>query len=215
MKVAYFAESSADRAALTILTEAILGKATEEIDHAGLQRRGCPTVRTVLPAVLRQLHYHTNAEGFVLVVDSNGSPTHVPEHEQPGQPERQCRLCQLQRIVREVMEQVRPRTHLPPLKIALGLAVPTIEAWLLCKEDSHVTEAAWINGLKDLRGRMPYTKGELKKQLYGTSHPSLAIETEAMMASAIRLSKNFPLLENLFPNGFGPFIRELRKWKTN
>lgn len=212
MKVAYFAESSADRAALTIFTEAILGKATEDVTHAGLEHRGWPTVRTVLPSVLKEIHYHTNAEGFVLVVDSNGSPTHVPEHEPPGQPERQCRLCQLQRIAREVMAQVRPRPHLPPLKIALGLAVPTIEAWLLCKQDSHVTEAAWINGMKDQRGRMPYTKGELKKQLYGTSHPSLAIETEAMMAAAERLSKNLQLLENLFPNGFGPFIRDLRKW---
>jgi hypothetical protein len=52
MKVAYFAESPADQAALTIFTEAILGKTTETISHAGLKHRGWPSVRTVLPAVL-------------------------------------------------------------------------------------------------------------------------------------------------------------------
>ncbi|MGH7975262.1 MAG: hypothetical protein ACREC8_01230 [Limisphaerales bacterium] len=40
MKVAYFAESPADQAALTILTEAILGKKTDEVIHAGLRHRG-------------------------------------------------------------------------------------------------------------------------------------------------------------------------------
>jgi hypothetical protein len=35
------------------------------------------------------------------------------------------------------------------LKIAIGLAVPAIEAWLLCGVDPHITEAAWINGLKE------------------------------------------------------------------
>lgn len=47
----------------------------------------------------------------------------------------------------------------------------------------------------------------------GTSHPSLPIETEAMMVAAERLSKNLWVLEKLFPNGFGAFIRDLRKWR--
>ena len=212
MKVAYFAESPADQAALTIFTEAILGRTTETISHAGLKHRGWPSVRTVLPAVLKELHYHSDAEGFVLVVDSNGSPPHLPDHELPHASERQCRLCQLLRIAEEVQGQVRPRTSLPPLKIALGLAVPTIEAWLLCGVDSHVTEAAWINGLKDIRGRVPYTKGSLKRQLYGTSHPSLPIETEAMKTAATRLSQNLTTLERLFPHGFGALLSSLRSW---
>src|SRR6266704_3906886 len=127
MKVAYFAESPADQAALTILTEAILGKTTETISHAGLKHRGWPSVRTVLPAVLKELHYHSDAEGFVLVVDSNGSPPHLPAHEPPNAPERKCRLCQLRGIAEDVMRQVRPRTGRPSLNVALGLAVPTIE----------------------------------------------------------------------------------------
>ena len=210
MKVAFLAESPADVAALTIFTEAILGQPTAPISHAGLEHRGWPTVRTVLPAVLKELHYHTDADGFVLVVDSNGAPPHLPDHEAPNASDLKCRLCQLRRIAEEVQRQVRPRSSQPPLKIALGLAVPTIEAWLLCGLDSHVTEAAWINGLKD--GPMPYTKRSLKRQLYGTSHPSLGIETEAMKTAAARISQNIPTLEKMFPNGFGALVRSLRSW---
>jgi hypothetical protein len=210
MKIAYLAESPADAAALAILTEAVLGRKTEPVSHAGLRHRGWPTVRTVLPAVLKELHYHTDAEGFVLIVDSNGSPPHFKEHERPGASERQCRLCQLRRIADEIQKSVRPRATLPPLKIALGLAVPTIEAWLLCGVDSHVTEAAWINGLK--QGPMPYTKKGLKQQLYGTSHPSLDVETEAMKEAASRLAENLSSLSNLFPQGFGHLQDSLKNW---
>jgi hypothetical protein len=208
MKVAYFAESPADQAALTILTEAILGRRTEPVIHAGLRHRGWPTVRSVLRSVLMELHYHTDAEGFVLIVDSNGSPTHSAAHAKT--PESKCRLCQLQRIVSEVRQQVRPVPNRPPLKIALGVAVPAIEAWLLCGVDPHVTEAAWINGLKE--GQMPYTKSGLKNQLYGTSHPSLPLETEAMQVAATRLAADLSGLKNLFPVGFGNLQSDLASW---
>ena len=211
MKVAYFAESSADAAALTILTEAILGRQTEPVGHGGLRRRGWYAVPKVLRAVLLELHYHTDAEGFVLIVDSDGTPPHASTHEQ--KPDLECRLCQLHRIADETFRHATPRTGRPPLKIAFGLAVPAIEAWLLCGVDSHVTEAAWANGLKDERGRMPYTKKGLKRQLYGTSHPSLAIETEAMKEAATRLSKDLTLIERLFPDGFGTLLKSLRAWE--
>jgi len=144
----------------------------------------------------------------VLVVDSNGTPPHTPVHDGPSA--LKCRLCQLRRIADEVQRQVRPRTNAAPLKIALGLAVPAIEAWLLCGVDSHVTEAAWINGLKE--GQMPYTKAGLKQKLYETSHPSLAIETEVMVKAARRLCQDLSTLEQLFPNGFGALLKSLRSW---
>ena len=210
MKVAYFAESSADEAALSILTEAILKRKTEPVTHAGLRHRGWPAVGKVLPTVLKQLHYHTDAEGFVLVVDSNSSPPHLPSHEPPKLHEPECRLCQLRRIADETQRRVAPRTGRPPLKIALGLAVPAIEAWLLCGVDSHVTEAAWINGLKE--ARMPYTKLGLKEQLYKTSHPSLAVEIEAMKAALTRLAQDLSTIEKLFPEDSGALVKALRAW---
>ena len=207
MKVACFAESPADQAAITILTEAILNRKTEPVSHAGLKHRGWPAVRTVLPAVLKELHYHSNAEGFVLVVDSNGSPPHLPDHQPSNALEPRCRLCQLRRIAAEVQRQVRPRSGRPSLKITLGLAVPTIEAWLLCGVDSHITEAAWINRLKT--GPMPYTNAGLKQQLYGTSRPSLVLETDVMKTSATRLSQDPATIERLFPHGFGALAQGL------
>ncbi len=210
MKVAYFAESPADQAALTILTGAILGVATEPVSYAGLRHRGWPTVRTALRPVLMELHYHTDAEGFVFIVDSNGSPPHLPSHDPANARDPMCRLCQLRRIVDDVMRQVRPRQHQPPLKIALGLAVPAIEAWLLSGVNPHVTEAAWINGMKT--GQEPYTRPSLKDELYGTSHPSLAVETEVMKTAASRLAANLQNLEILFPHGFGALQADLRSW---
>ena len=210
MKVAYFAESPADQTALTILTEAILGQQTESVIHAGLRQRGWPAVRNVLRSVLMELHYHTDAEGFVLIVDANGSTAHSALHEKPNGLEPKCRLCQLRRIVSEMQHQVRPRVNQAPLKIALGLAVPAIEAWLLCGVDPHVTEVAWVNGLKE--GILPYSKEQLKVQAYGTSHPSLVIETEAMKAAAVRLTQNLTSVESLFPNGFGNLVKDLKGW---
>jgi hypothetical protein len=128
MKVAYFAELPADQTALTILTEAILRKTTETASHTGLRHRGWPAVRSVLRTVLKELHYHTDADGLVFIVDSNSSPPHLLDHEQPNAPDPKCRLCQLRHIADEVQQQVRPRQNLPRLKIASGLAVPTIEA---------------------------------------------------------------------------------------
>jgi hypothetical protein len=96
------------------------------------------------------------------------------------------------------------------LKIALGIAVPAIEAWFLCGVDPHVSEAVWFNGMKT--GQMPYAKSGLKEQLYGTSHPSLPIETEAMKAAATRLAANLSGLKHLFPAGFGNLESDLRSW---
>ncbi|MDW8309414.1 MAG: hypothetical protein RMK20_08580 [Verrucomicrobiales bacterium] len=212
MKVAFLSESVADEAALKILTDALLGKPTETIPHAGLRHRGWPSIPKLLPAVLRQLHYHTEAEGLVLVVDSNCTPVHSPEHESGDTHPTTCRLCQLRRIAANTLRNVRPRPHAPPLQLALGLAVPAIEAWLLCGKDPHVTEAAWINALESGSSNQPYSKASLKQRLYGTSRPSLALEIETMTRAAHRLAQNLGLLENLFPNGFGSFARDLRSW---
>ena len=120
MKIAYFGESPADQAALTILTEAILGKKTESIAHPGLRHRGWPAVKMVLPSVLKAVHYHTEAEGFVLIVDSNGTPPHALSHEPPNAPAAECRLCQLRRSADEV-QQAFTAVEVAPAENRLGL----------------------------------------------------------------------------------------------
>jgi hypothetical protein len=180
------------------------------VSHTGLRHRGWPTVKSVLRPVLKELHWNPDAEGFVLIVDSNSSPPHLSEHDRSEGRDPKCRLCQLRAIADAVLQQIRPRQNLPPLKIALGVAVPAIEAWLLCGVDPHVTEAAWINGLKE--GRPPFLKESLKHALYGTSHPSLAAEIEAMSKAAKRLASDLTTIERLFPQGFGALLHDLRGW---
>jgi len=210
MKVAILSESPADEAAIRILVDGLLGTKTGSVSHAGLRSRGWPSVRQVLPAVLLQLHYHTDADGFVLVVDSNGTPPHEADHEFPGKTDPKCRLCELRRIAQEILGKARPRQASAPLKTAIGLAIPSIEAWLRCDSDPHVSEAAWHNGMNS--GQLPYSTAQLKKDLYGTDRPSLAHETKAMTEAASRLASKLSVLETRFPRGFGAFVRDLRSW---
>ena len=210
MKLAIFSESPADDTALRILAEAILGAQTEIVLHAGLRTRGWPSVRNVLRAVLLELHYHTDADAFVLVVDSNGAPPHESSHDRTNAAEAGCRLCQLRRIRDAVLSHAKPRTNRPALRTAIGLAVPAIEAWLLRSEDVAVNEAQWLNGIAS--GRPPYSTRQLKNRLYGTDRPSLALETERMKKAALQLSQDARLLEEAFPSGFGALARDIRTW---
>ena len=211
MRVALYAESSADEAALGIISEAVLGVAIEPVGHAGLRHRGWPAVRTALRSILLELHYHTDAEGFVFIVDSNGSTPHLPAHNLADAHDPTCRLCELRQIALAVQRQVRPLPHLPPLKIALGTAVPAIEAWLLCGMNHQVSEATWLNGIR--QGQIPYSRPDLKNQLYGTTRPSLAVETEVMTQRASHLAANLQNLRAQFPNGFGALHADLMNWK--
>ena len=61
-------------------------------------------------------------------------------------------------------------------------------------------------------GQMPYSIGDLKRQLYGSSHPSLSVETGDMKAAAERLSRNLTTIDRLFPDGFGALAKTLRAW---
>ena len=211
MKVAILSESPADEAAIRILADAVLGIKTSPVSHVGLRERGWPSVRSVFPTVLKQLHYHGDAEGLIFVVDSNGAIVHQPDHELSGKFHSGCRLCELRRIRDEVVSQLRLVAGKSKLKTAIGLAVPAIEAWLLCGADAHVNEAAWITG--QTNNSFPYTKPDLKKKLYGTERPSLGMETRRMMESAELLAANLSPLEKAFPSGFGALENDLKHWK--
>jgi hypothetical protein len=211
MKVAVYSESEADDAALRIFAEGILGTCIEPVLHAGVRARGWPSVRIALKPVLKQLHFYTEAEGFILVVDSNGTVPHSATHGKANARHPQCRLCQLRQIREEVFARAKPRPDRPPMKTAIGLAVPSMEAWFRCDQDNHVNEAAWLNGLAS--GQLPYSTAQLKTAFYGTDRPSLALEKRCMIEAARRLVQNLAHLEACFPNGFGVFANELRQWK--
>jgi hypothetical protein len=209
MKVALLSESPADEAALRVLVEAVLAEPVALV-QPGLRARGWPNVAQVLPAILRHLHFNTDADGLVVVVDADDTVVHTAEHDAPGYFHPQCRLCQLRNVFRKTQKRF-PRQHGRDRVLrAVGLAVPAIEAWYLCGLDPRVTELAWLEGQE--RGVPPYTRRELKWRVYGTDRPGLMFEIQQALASVRRHGGDLRRLEADFPNGFGGMARELRDW---
>jgi hypothetical protein len=210
MKAAILSESSADEAAIRILLEGILSAKTQGIPSLPLRSQGWPSVIRVLPTILKYLHYQTDVESLVVIVDSDDSPIHQSEHDKVGGEDAQCRLCQLRNVVSLETSRLRAVIGRSPVKTALGLAVPAIEAWYLCGLNPHVNEATWNRRLHS--EQITYTRRTLKKDVYGTERPTIEIELNHATKAASRLASDLSLLEQLFPNGFGALARDVRNW---
>jgi hypothetical protein len=209
MKVATLSESPGDEAALRAIATAVLGDHLKFVKPQ-LRARGWPSVLQVLPAILRHLHFRTDTLGIMIVVDSDDSIVHEPEHDLPGKLHSGCRLCLLRAACRRTMKNLPPANGRRRIHTAVGLAVPAIEAWLLCGKEERVTEDAWILGQE--KGRLPYTRRELKHLTYGTVRPSLPEEIHQSLQSIGRHRGDMRRLENDFPRGFGPLVNDLRTW---
>ncbi len=205
MKIALLSESPADEAALRILVSGTLGSV--QFVSPGFRARGWPNVAQLLPAVIRHLHFNTDAGLLAVVADSDDSVVHGPEHERPGYFHPHCRLCQLRAIFRQTTRKLRPARGRERVLRGVGIAVPAIEAWYLCGRDASVNEAAWVTGQKI--GRLPYSRAELKWRVYGTDRPSLPHETSCALHEVQRLRADPRRLEYDFP-GFGALARDLR-----
>lgn len=210
MRVAVLSESPADETAIRILVDGIIGRLTQPADMPPIRVRGVSGVFTILPTALKHLHYRTDADALVVVVDSDRTPVHKPEHEQEGGADENCRLCNMRQTVDTALTELRPVPGRSQIKVAVGIAVPAVEAWYRCGLDPHVTEAAWIAGFPP--GRFPYTTRSLKEDVYGTSRPSLDLETRHATEEARRLVQDLQLLEQCFPTGFGALARDVRSW---
>ncbi len=209
MKLAILSESPADEAALRVLVEYVLGGPFTTVQSA-LRARGWPSVEQVLPPIIRHLHFNTEADGLVVVVDSDDSPVHTPDHEAPGYYHPYCRVCRLRAVFRRTIKHLPPAHGRDRVLRAVGLCVPALEAWLLCGRDTAVTEQAWLDG--QAANRPPYTRRELKWRVYGTERPSLPHELKRMVQEVSRQHGDVRRLENDFPHGFGALARDLRSW---
>jgi hypothetical protein len=96
------------------------------------------------------------------------------------------------------------------LKVAIGLAVPSIEAWYLAGKNHQVGEAAWLASSPS--GPPPFTVPQLKRLVYATDRPSLELETKCAVDEARRIIRNIKLIEDAFPAGFGLMAKEIRSW---
>jgi len=208
MKVALLSESRADETALEVLVGAIIP--APQFIYPGFRARGWPNVVQVLPAVIRHLHFNTDADVMAVVADADDSVIHTVAHDRPGYFHPQCRMCHLRAVFRQTTRKLPPargRTHLIR---GVGVAVPAIEAWYLCGRDESVSESAWLEGQE--AGRPPYTRAQLKHRVYGTDRPSLPHEIECAVREVQRHRRDTRRLENDFP-GFHAFARDLRAGK--
>jgi len=211
MKLAILSESPADEAALRVLIEGVLGEPVQ-IVQAALRARGWPSVAQVMPAIIRHLHFNTDAEGLAVVVDADDSIVHTATHDAPGYFHPQCRLCQLRAVFRQTVKKLPPARGRERILRGVGVAVPAVEGWYLCGRDESVTEAAWLEG--QARGTPPYTRHQLKWRVYGTERPSLPHEIRCALEDAHRHARDTRRLENDFP-GFRSLASDLRTWRKS
>jgi hypothetical protein len=210
MKVALLSESPADEAVLRVLVEAVLG-ARPQFAAAGFRARGWPNVAQVLPAVIRHLHFNTDTDTLVVTCDSDDSVVHKAEHDAPGYFHPQCRMCQLRAVFRQTAKKLPPAQGRKGLLRVVGLAVPALEAWLLCGRLPNIDEATWVAGQES--GRLPYTRAQLKWWVYGTDRPSLPHEIRCALHELERHRRDTRRLEFDFP-GFEALARDLRTGKA-
>mgnify|MGYP001207966672 CR=1 FL=1 len=208
LRVALLGESLVDESAMSIFVEAALGRPFERV-QPNLRARGWPSVLQILPAIARHLHFNTDADGLVVLVDADDSEPHTAAHEAPGYFHPRCRLCQLRATFRRATKNLPPARGRPRVLRAAGLAVPAAEAWYLCGLDERVGEAAWIAGRE--AGRPPYTRRELKLRVYGTERPTLPQAVAHATAAARRHARDSRRLENDFP-GFAVMMADIRGW---
>jgi hypothetical protein len=103
MKVAILSESDADQAAVHVFVDALLGQPTQAYDRP-FRAHGWATVFNLLPGILKELHYNTDVDALAVVMDSDRTPPHLSDHDQPGGAVAGCRLCRLRQLVQRVQE---------------------------------------------------------------------------------------------------------------
>lgn len=209
LRLAILSESPADETAISVLIEGVLGGPFARVG-AGFRARGWPNVAQVLPAVLRHLHFRTNADGLVVVVDCDDAVVHTDDHDRPGYFHPRCRMCELRMVFRRTLKRFPPAQGRERVLRGIGIAVPAVEAWYLAGNDA-VSEFAWLDG--ERHGVRPYTRPELKRRVYGTERPSLEHETELALNACRRLRRDLRRLRNDFPS-FDALARDIEAMRA-
>ncbi len=208
MKLVVLSESPEDEAAVRILVDGILGIQTEHVAPP-FRATGWSQFPGVFPAVLKQLHYQTDADALAVIVDSDASVTHQLAHVPRDGANQGCRRCQLRMVADQVQNGLSEVPNRAPLKTAFGLAVPALEAWLRCGLDPRAIEATLIQR-PDARTRT--LRFQLKLDVYGTDRPSSEVKMVRAIEGARRLVQILDEFERCFPDGFGSFARDIRSW---
>ena len=154
MNVALLAESEVDQQILEYLVSTILAQRVDVALPRKFEVMGRPGVRNTLPSFVKHTHYCTNADRIVATADADGPLDH-------NQDERcACRLCEPRGAALRGLGELQEtqRQDLPTL--AIGIAVPAIEAWLLVNKRPDMREANFAT----VSESMYHAKRKLKKK---------------------------------------------------
>ncbi|MCH7848787.1 MAG: hypothetical protein IIB53_10540 [Planctomycetes bacterium] len=174
------------------------------------KRGGWSQAKKLVRPIILDLHY-SGADGFVFVGDSDSTPPHIASHDQLDEVPEDCRLCEIRRLARSLIETLPARSGQPQLKVAVGIATPAIEAWLLSGLDANCTEA-WFRE-EQARGRLSrQTRRNLKIRKYGSLEASAGIKLQRTLENAHRIARDIEQLEQRFQFGFGHLRNDLAQW---
>jgi hypothetical protein len=208
VKVAVLGESPADETILLRLVEAILAEPIEPATRPRLGARGWPSVLNILPAVYAGLYYHTDVGALVVVADADDSPIHAPSPWTAPCGVPRCRQCELYQAIGRTRRRLTPSSN-RELRIAVAVAVPAVEAWLL---PGHRFGSEAAVRVAAERTTISSIKHALKRDAYGTDRVTRALEERAAQLAEIAATR-VAVLEQSFPSGFGSFARDVRAWK--
>ena len=201
MKIGILSESKVDEAAYKILVESVLGHPVDLFKDYQ-KRGGWSQAKKLVRPIILDLHY-SGADGFVFVGDSDSTPPHIASHDQLDEVPEDCRLCEIRRLARSLIETLPARSGQPQLKVAVGIATPAIEAWLLSGLDANCTEA-WF--------REEQARRNLKIRKYGSLEASAGIKLQRTLENAQRIAGDLDGLEGRFQFGFGQLRKDLAQW---
>ncbi|MCH8260560.1 MAG: hypothetical protein IIC46_10185 [Planctomycetes bacterium] len=209
MKIGILSESEVDEAAYKILVESILGHPVDLFKDYQ-KRGGWSQAKKLIRPIILDLHY-SGADGFVFVGDSDSTPPHIASHYQLDEVPEDCRLCEIRRLARSLIETLPARSGQPQLKVAVGMATPAIEAWLLSGIDAHCTETRFRDDHSN--GRLTrQTRLDLKIKKYGSLHASSDIKMRHTLENANRIAEDLDGLQQRFQFGFGHLRNDLAQW---
>lgn len=209
MKIGIVRESEVDEAAIRIFVESIAGTSVEILQSVRPRAGGFGSALDVIKAEYLRLHYHPDADGLVIIIDSDDTPLHVATTPLNSVCDPRCRLCLINQKIAQASARLAARPDGRLLPVAVGMAVPALEAWLLCGRDPHAAES---NYRRMLEGglQLKQIRDRLKTEVYGSARAPMRKMAEISSNEAMRLRESPELLERLFPIGFGMFASQIR-----
>jgi len=219
MKVAVVSESGVDEAVVQALVRAVL---PYQVEFTTVRRRagGVGELLSRFEIIVKQCWYRLAVDGLVCVLDADMTVVHreaasgwEPLSTRTSTVEMcgsECRLCRLRRAWNRLFAARHAPHGVFPVRVALGLAVPSIEAWLLADDPRPVSEVQWIALPSD---RKQSLKATLKQRVFGHT---LGFDRQEQIASEkierLLSTCGIERLKDLFPDGLGALIRDLESW---